>query len=453
MTTPTQKLRRSFKPSFFTSSSSPSSSPHPSSGTKKAKKMSNSNAPSLPTFIGNLHVGPGSKIDRISSNPVLPVFSYCAASILMTVINKFVVSGRHFSMNFLLLTIQSSVCVGCVAVSKSLRLIKYRDLDKNDAKRWFPISFLLVVVIYTGSKALQFLTIPVYTIFKNLTIILIAYGEVIWFNGSVSSLTLVSFGLMVLSSLIAAWSDISPFLSPSISTTSPDAFSEPLIYGEIVKKNAGYFWMLINCFASAAYVLAMRKKIKLTNFKDWDTMFYNNLLSIPILIVFSLAFEDWSSNSLSLNLSVFFPLFSISSIPNHHMFFTSSVADKSITRSKSPYEGRNFLLAAMSFSGAAAVFISYTTAWCVRTTSSTTYSMVGALNKLPVAASGMISLVIRHFWQCYCSLNRFLYTIAKVNQQKTNSIGNGNNSISLGHPNGSPGSPNQPLLFQKDIKA
>lgn len=44
----------------------------------------------------------------------------------------------------------------------------------------------------------------------------------------------------------------------------------------------------------------------------------------------------------------------------------------------------------MCISGAAAVGISYTTAWCVRTTSSTTFSMVGALNKLPVAASGMI---------------------------------------------------------------
>lgn len=40
----------------------------------------------------------------------------------------------------------------------------------------------------------------------------------------------------------------------------------------------------------------------------------------------------------------------------------------------SPAEGRSFLLFAMCFSGAAAVFISYTTAWCIRTTSSTTYS-------------------------------------------------------------------------------
>lgn len=378
--------------------------------------------PSLPSFIGNLQVGPGSRIDRLANNPILPVFSYCAASILMTVVNKFVVSGRHFSMNFLLLTIQSTVCVGCVAISKSLRLIKYRDLDKNDAKRWFPISFLLVVVIYTGSKALQFLTIPVYTIFKNLAIILIAYGEVIWFNGSVSGLTLVSFGLMVLSSLIAAWSDISPFIF--LSSTSPSAVPEPLIYGEIVKKNAGYFWMLLNCLASAAYLLAMRKKIKVTNFKDWDTMFYNNLLSIPVLIIFSLLFEDWSEKSLTLNF---------------------------------PSEGRSLLLAAMSFSGAAAVFISYTTAWCVRTTSSTTYSMVGALNKLPVAASGMIFFGDPVTFGNVTAIGTgfvagLVYAIAKTNQQKKNNLSLGASS-SHGTNGSGLGSVNQPLLFQKDVKA
>ena len=34
-------------------------------------------------------------------------------------------------------------------------------------------------MIYTSTWALKFLSIPVYTIFKNLTIILIAYGEVL----------------------------------------------------------------------------------------------------------------------------------------------------------------------------------------------------------------------------------------------------------------------------------
>lgn len=86
-------------------------------------------------------------------------------------------------------------------------------------------------------------------------------------------------------------------------------------------------------------------------------MFYNNLLSIPILIICSLVVEDWSTANVSRNF---------------------------------PPEQRNALVTAMIFSGLSSVFISYTSAWCVRVTSSTTYSMVGALNKLPIALSGLL---------------------------------------------------------------
>ena len=157
--------------------------------------------------------------------------------------------------------------------------------------------------------------------------------------------------------------------------------------------NAGYLWMLLNCFCQAAYILGMRKRIKLTNFKDFDSewpglifekmciisihlythiyilperptnthpstaMFYNNLLSIPILLFCSLTLESWTAENVGRNF---------------------------------PPEQRNALLLAMVFSGLSSVFISYTSAWCVRVTSSTTYSMVGALNKLPMALSGLI---------------------------------------------------------------
>ena len=125
----------------------------------------------------------------------------------------------------------------------------------------FPITLLLIGMIYTGSKALQFLSIPVYTIFKNLTIILIAYGEVLWFGGSVTGLTLFSFGLMVFSSIIAAWADIKHALENADATA------------RVSTLNAGYIWMLINCLCTSSYVLGMRKRIKLTNFKDFDSMF------------------------------------------------------------------------------------------------------------------------------------------------------------------------------------
>jgi GDP-mannose transporter len=86
-------------------------------------------------------------------------------------------------------------------------------------------------------------------------------------------------------------------------------------------------------------------------------MYYNNLLTIPILIVASILIEDWSAANLAKN----FPL-----------------------------PDRNAIIFSMVLSGLSSVFISYTSAWCVRVTSSTTYSMVGALNKLPIALCGLI---------------------------------------------------------------
>lgn len=46
----------------------------------------------------------------------------------------------------------------------------------------------------------------------------------------------------------------------------------------------------------------MRKRIKVTGFSDWETLRYNNLLSIPPLVIFSLVLEDWSYESLVRNL-------------------------------------------------------------------------------------------------------------------------------------------------------
>jgi GDP-mannose transporter len=117
-------------------------------------------------------------------------------------------------------------------------------------------------MIYTGTWAIKFLSIPVYTIFKNLTIILIAYGEVLWFGGSVTPMALFSFGLMVLSSVIAAWADIQHAISNQLSGE---------VSTQISTLNAGYVWMMANCFCTALYVLSMRKRIKLTNFKDFDS--------------------------------------------------------------------------------------------------------------------------------------------------------------------------------------
>ncbi|KAH6893601.1 hypothetical protein B0T10DRAFT_277977 [Thelonectria olida] len=295
-----------------------------------------------------INTNPG--LSHLDNNGPLSIVAYCLASISMTVVNKYVVSGNFWNLNFFYLAIQAIVCIATITACKQAGLIKVlAPFDPERAKKWFPISLLLVGMIYTGTKSLQFLSVPVYTIFKNLTIIVIAYGEVLWFGGSVTPMTLLSFGLMVMSSVVAAWADIQSAVAGDFGNGDSKAAISTL--------NSGYAWMGLNVFCSASYVLGMRKVIKKMNFKDWDTMYYNNLLTIPVLVVCSLLLEDWSSVNFAKNF---------------------------------PAESRNRMIIGMVYSGLAAIFISYCSAWCIRVTSSTTYSMVGALNKLPIAISGLI---------------------------------------------------------------
>ncbi|KAF2128486.1 UDP-galactose transporter [Dothidotthia symphoricarpi CBS 119687] len=319
----------------------------------------------------------------MTENPVAAVLAYCGSSIMMTVTNKYVLSGVDFNLNFFLLAVQAVVCVAAISICKALGIITYRDFNSDEAKKWFPISLLLIGMIYTSTWALKFLSIPVYTIFKNLTIILIAYGEVLWFGGSVTSMALFSFGLMVMSSVIAAWADIQHALANygHASNVAVDTMST---------LHAGYLWMMFNCLCTATYVLGMRKRIKLTNFKDFDTMYYNNLLTIPVLLVASILVEDWSSANIQKNF---------------------------------PTEQRNTVIIVMLISGLSTVFISYTSAWAVRVTSSTTYSMVGALNKLPIALSGLVFFDAPVTFGSVSAIfvgfvSGIVYALAKVRQNK-----------------------------------
>lgn len=266
---------------------------------------------------------------------VIPILAYCASSITMTLVNKLVLSHFQFHMVFFMLAVQAFSSVALMVLANRVGLnVKYRAMNKADAKTWFPVACSQALMLYTGGKALEYLNVPLFTVFKNLTIIAVAYGEKWVFSAAVTPLMLASFGLMVLSSLVGAWNDIT-------------------------FNGWGYFWMSFNCFASATFVIHMRKVIKQVNFRDFDTVYFNNLLTLPLYIVLSLVQENWSD-------------------------FTEYYGDSVHSDELSAF------VRGMIVSGIAAFAISYCSPWCLRTTSSTTYSMIGALNKLPIALFAML---------------------------------------------------------------
>jgi hypothetical protein len=62
----------------------------------------------------------------------------------------------------------------------------------------------------------------------------------------------------VISSVIAAWSDVSSSVAGSLPGTSTGVSLSALqtLAGTVRGLNVGYFWMLVNCLTSAAYVSA-----------------------------------------------------------------------------------------------------------------------------------------------------------------------------------------------------
>lgn len=125
-----------------------SSRPGDASDSANARLLDDEGGSARPSVLHNVREA------AAKSTAMAAVLSYCAASISMTVINKFAVSGEKFTMNLLVLLCQCVVGVAMVWTAKLLGWVQLRELNMHDVKTWFPISTMLVFVIYTGSKAL-----------------------------------------------------------------------------------------------------------------------------------------------------------------------------------------------------------------------------------------------------------------------------------------------------------
>jgi GDP-mannose transporter len=123
------------------------------------------------------------------------------SSILMTVFNKYVLSSQAFRMNFFLLLLQSLTSIIMLHFLRRTGLLSYKPFDVATAQQWLPISIMLVAMIYTASKALQYLSVAMFTVFKNLTIILVALMERRFFKLRLTLLKWASFLLIVTSSV------------------------------------------------------------------------------------------------------------------------------------------------------------------------------------------------------------------------------------------------------------
>lgn len=247
------------------------------------------------------------------------IILYLISSLITITINKYLLSILHMKSQFIFLFLQSMIVSLLCVIFYYFDLI---ELKVRHVKYWFPLSILLTVMIYTSSKTLEYLSISVFTLFKNTSIILIALIEWYTLKKNIDLKSWLAFLLMSLSSYVGEKQELK-FI--------------PL----------GYFFMILNVLSTTVYVLFL-KYILDRGVSKADPVFFCNLFSLPQLLICSYFFESFNFNFKNLELIMIF------------------------------------------ISGISAFFTSFTTCSCLSKFSSTTLSMLGAINKLLMSFSGIV---------------------------------------------------------------
>jgi len=255
------------------------------------------------------------------------VYSICSMS--MTFTNKAIFSTYNFQFPLCLLFFQHIFTLVLVISARTLGYISFTPLKWNLVQSWYPVNLLFILMLISGSYAIKLLSVPMVTIFKNLSTTVITIGDYFLFGQPLSMGILFSVFLMIASSLVAGYNDL--------------AFDAN-----------GYTWMGINAVVTAGYVLYMRFAMKKTQLNEWGMVYYNNSLAIPTLLPMLLVSGEMTTVMESLSQYTY---------NFYGICFWTGIS--------------GFLLSISSF-------------WAVRTTSPTTYSMVGSLNKIPLTILGVL---------------------------------------------------------------
>lgn len=224
-----------------------------------------------------------------------------------------------------------------------------QGLAQAQARAVLPLSLSFVVMIFSGFMCLKYLNVPMATIFKNATNLLIVSGEWWLYAEPVSFGVVASVAMMVVGAAAAAANDLD--------------FSAQ-----------GLAWACANACATATYVLYMRQVTRTVDLSRFGTVLLNNALSAVLLLMVA----AWSGELAEAVANATDGLL----WRRASAFYLSSNGSNSGSGVDVGYVGLNV------FTGLVGFLLNFAQLWCVGATSATTYAIIGTLNKIPIALFG-----------------------------------------------------------------
>ncbi|KAL9187771.1 hypothetical protein ACHAXT_006149 [Thalassiosira profunda] len=343
---------------------------HRRHGSLKAK---NSDLEDLQPLVPN---GDGQKPGPMSPRPshgedhgsssvaksVIASAMYSGCSVGMVLVNKSLASNYNHliagDLNILLVVFQAVAAVICVETCKRAGWVEYPSFDLRTARQWAPVNLLFCGMLFTGMASLEHNSVPMVTVFKNITNIMTTIGDCMIYGATVEFLVIAAFGIMLGGAVMAARND-----------------------ADVTQ--AGLFWMLANCVCTSGYVLYLKFATKTVKLSKFGMVFYNNVLCTCFL-------------------------FPVSVMNGEFATFMGTKALHTVD-----YAVKN------GFAGFVGFFLNFASLNCVAQTGPTTYAMIGSLNKVPIAIFGYVifdNAISEQTWT-FISISLaggILYTIAKL---------------------------------------
>jgi len=262
---------------------------------------------------------------------------YCMASGSMVLLNKHALASFDFHAPSALLFFQCAMAVVLVKICELFGLVKLQPLKLDLVTIWFPVNLIFVGMIGTSFYALKEVGVGMVTVWKNLSNFVTAVGDVAIYKKSYS---------------LGVWSVLCLMMASAVVGASTDSkFSWH-----------GYTWQAANCIFTSAYALYLRSVMDkvaehTTNKQKMDEfsmVYYNNLLSLPPVLALMIAFGE------------------------HQNLLAQPALQNPV------------FLGVASMGGLIGFAISFSSLWFLSQTTATIYSLVGALNKIPVAIVGLV---------------------------------------------------------------
>lgn len=133
-------------------------------------------------YVSTLH-------DNVKNNiaPILSCLMYSGCSVSMVLANKAIPmtlsnESRKILPDTAIILAQCMIAVILVSIAKVLGYVDYPNLNLVMMRQWLPVNLLFLAMLSTGFLSLVHSSVPMVTIFKNITNLFTVFGDWYFFK-------------------------------------------------------------------------------------------------------------------------------------------------------------------------------------------------------------------------------------------------------------------------------